>query len=260
MTEQDDPIAQAQAELDAVQAGQSSQQTQGGDATPAPAQDVQAQRGQDDESVRRQIDALERQVRGLQSLVDRGLNAIRKDLTAQIEERQREALLQSVPEEYREAITPLYREIAELKKQLQSSDVAGAPDASPSFDEVAASGAAPPQADAELDRFLNGMGLSATTPGLDWYAYSRGDHAAFLNSCRRAILAQTQGGGNSGGGDSGGSSGPADVARATSPSVRGTPSQGAATATVDDVMNDYLSGKLDTNTYRERMRSLGFNV
>ena len=105
-----------------------------------------------------------RQVAGLQSKVDKGLNAIRRDTEEQTK-RQQEAAIQQyteqLPEEHRETFRAIANQNLEYREQLSKVETSTTPEE--------------PQVSSEWDQIYaipRSMGLDPQTPGIDYAAFT----------------------------------------------------------------------------------------
>ena len=120
-------------------------------------------------NIQNKIQQLEAETRGLQGLVDNGLNAIRRDTQTWAEqqfsgmrnEMDKKAYLENLDEEQRAVVTPLLNEMEELRKQnVQQAQ----PQTSPTQQQ-----AAPDQAQQQWEqiyKFVESMGLDRNDPNL----------------------------------------------------------------------------------------------
>ena len=124
-------------------------------------------------NIQNKIQQLESENRGLQGLVDNGLNAIRRDTQSWAEqqfsgmrnEMDKKAYLENLDEEQRAVVTPLLNEMEELRKQnVQQAQ----PQTSPTQQQ-----AAPDQAQQQWEqiyKFVESMGLDRNDPNLRYSA------------------------------------------------------------------------------------------
>jgi len=137
-------------------------------------------------NIQNQLQQLESKNRGLQGLVDNGLNAIRRDTQSWAEqqfsgmrnEMDKKALLENLDEEQMAVVTPLLNEMEELRKQnVQQAQ----PQTSPTQQQ-----AAPDQAQQQWEqiyKFVESMGLDRNDPNL---LYSALDPTNSLTSEQRS--------------------------------------------------------------------------
>ena len=137
-------------------------------------------------NIQNQLQQLESKNRGLQGLVDNGLNAIRRDTQTWAEqqfsgmrnEMDKKALLENLDEEQMAVVTPLLNEMEELRKQnVQQAQ----PQTSPTQQQ-----AAPDQAQQQWEqiyKFVESMGLDRNDPNL---LYSALDPTNSLTSEQRS--------------------------------------------------------------------------
>lgn len=137
-------------------------------------------------NIENKLQKLESENRGLQGLVDNGLNAIRRDTQTWAEqqfsgmrnEMDKKALLENLDEEQMAVVTPLLNEMEELRKQnVQQAQ----PQTSPTQQQ-----AAPDQAQQQWEqiyKFVESMGLDRNDPNL---LYSALDPTNSLTSEQRS--------------------------------------------------------------------------
>ena len=214
-------------------------------------------------NIQNQLQQLESKNRGLQGLVDNGLNAIRRDTQTWAEqqfsgmrnEMDKKAYLENLDEEQRAVVTPLLNEMEELRKQnVQQAQ----PQTSPTQQQ-----AAPDQAQQQWEqiyKFVESMGLDRNDPNLRYSALDPTNSltpeqrsAQFAESVGNAVRAkggtppqqpspqqpQTQK--------------PATVSPPVEqPSGKAAPSY----KNLDDVRSAYIEGKIEKAEYQSMVQKL----
>ena len=210
------------------------------------------------ENQNKMIENQNRQVAGLQSKIDTGLNGIRRDSEEAVrkqQEQQAYAYMQSLPEEHQAAFGQMlqanqayYQQNNALRDQLstQPSDNMQEPS---------------PEATSEWEQVYaipRSLGIDPQTPGIDYAAFMEPG----LNESQRrdrffASLKPLMGATNQA---------PATQAQqqpapgqVQSPPTGGTPSNGASSnmRSIEQVQSAYIEGKLSKEEYTDQLRKLG---
>ena len=236
-------LDQDQAQLDAVQEDPGSQT--------APSSTTDEIR-----ALRNLIEDQNRQVAGLQSKIDKGLNGIRRDSEDTVrkqQEQQAYAYMQTLPEEHQAAFGQMlqanqayYQQNADLRDQLTGGNGTqqAQPEVSSEWEEVYA--------------IPRSLGIDPQTQGIDYAAFTepglndtqRRDRffaslKPLMGATNQAPATQTQ-------------QQPASN-EVQSPPTSGTPSNGASSnlRSVEQVQNAYLDNKLTNDEYRTELNKLG---
>lgn len=189
-----------------------------------------------------QLESLTGEIKSLGRLVNKGLDSVRGDLTDRLDrEREAEAMNQ-IPEEYREIMGPMVKQITALTSQVRNLQ------AGPGQLSGASTG------DANLDAYLNNHGLTGNEPGLDLEAYWNQDIEKFYASARTINQAKVQ--------PNGTTSTPAPTPETTpvpvpesspSPPIDGMPAGSTGTADFDDVLDMFISGDITADERRTKI-------
>ena len=234
-------LDQDQAQLDAVQEA------------PAP----QADTNPVTEELRAMREDFARQVAGLQSKVDRGLNAIRRDTEEQTRREQvqmAQKYIEQMPEEYRPGVEQMlqannayHEENQRLRDQVEGGEQP------PEQPEQQA-----PNGWQQVYDIANSLGVDPKTPGIDYAAFTdpglsetqRRDWffaslRPLMGATNQAPQSQTQ------------QIPPQEQVQ--SPPATGTPSGGASSnmRTVEQVQSAYIEGKLSKEEYTDQLNKLG---
>ena len=232
--EEQSVLDQDQAQLDAVQEETTPQAAP----TDAVTKELQALR-----------EDFSRQVAGLQSKVDKGLNAIRRDTEEKALREQETAMrqyLEQVPEEHREAFQMLANQNSQYQKQisqLQNGDV-------PEQTQEVSSEWEP------IYAIPRSMGIDPQTPGIDYAAFT--DEGLTEGQRRDRFFAsiKTVMSGNT---TSGTPATPQTTEQVQSPPTGGTPTSGSASnlRSEEQIQRAYIEGKLTKEQYQQRLTEVG---
>lgn len=231
--EEQSVLDQDQAQLDAVQEETTPQTTP----TDAVTKELQALR-----------EEMSRQVAGLQSKVDKGLNAIRRDTETQARQQQEAAIqqyLEQVPEEHRETFRAIANQNLEYREQLSKVETSTTPEES--------------QVSSEWDQIYaipRSMGLDPQTPGIDYAAFTdagltegqRRDR--FFASIKTVMSSNTQ---------TETPATPQTTEQVQSPPTSGTPTSGSPSnlRSEEQIQRAYIEGKLTKEEYQQRLTQVG---
>ena len=237
-------LDQDQAQLDAVQEAPQSQ----ADTNPVT------------EELRAMREDFSRQVAGLQSKVDLGLNAIRRDTETQVRQQQEQAAqqyIETMPEEYRPGVEQMLQaNKAYHEENLKLRDQLGSGEQPPEQPTQSAQQA--PNGWQQVYDIATSLGVDPKTPGIDYAAFTdpglsesqRRDRyfaslKPLMGATNQAPATQTQ-------------EQPAPNG-VQSPPTAGTPSNGASSnmRTVEQVQSAYIEGKLSKEEYTDQLRKLG---
>jgi len=236
-------LDQDQAQLDAVQEDPGSQT----DSSPV-TDEIRA--------LRNLIEDQNRQVAGLQSKIDKGLNGIRRDSEDAVrkqQEQQAYAYMQTLPEEHQNAFGQMlqanqayYQQNADLRDQLTGGNGTqqAQPEVSSEWEEIYA--------------IPRSLGVDPQTQGIDYAAFTE---PGLSDTQRRdrffASLKPLMGATNQA---------PATQAQqqpasneVQSPPTGGTPSNGASSnmRSIEQVQTAYIEGKLSKEEYTDQLNKLG---
>mgnify|MGYP003652434674 FL=1 len=237
-------LDQDQAQLDAVQEAPQPQT----DSSPV-TEEIRA--------LRDLIESQNRQVAGLQSKIDKGLNGIRRDSEDTVrkqQEQQAYAYMQTLPEEHQGAFNQMlqanqayYQQNSQLRDQLSG--------------QVDNTQQAQPEASSEWEQIYaipRSLGIDPQTQGIDYEAFTepglnesqRRDRffaslKPLMGATNQAPATQTQQQPASNG--------------VQSPPTGGTPSNGASSnmRSVEQVQTAYIEGKLSKEEYTDQLNKLG---
>ena len=231
--EEQSVLDQDQAQLDAVQEEPASQTTP----TDAVTKELQALR-----------EDFSRQVAGLQSKVDKGLNAIRRDTEEQAKQQQEAAIqqyLEQVPEEHRETFRAIANQNMQYREQISKLENGTTPEE--------------PQVSSEWDQIYaipRSMGLDPQTPGIDYAAFTddgltegqRRDR--FFASIKTVMSSNTQ---------TDTPATPQTTEQVQSPPTSGTPTSGSPSnlRSEEQIQRAYIEGKLTKEEYQQRLTQVG---
>ena len=231
--EEQSVLDQDQAQLDAVQEETTPQTTP----TDAVTKELQALR-----------EEMSRQVAGLQSKVDKGLNAIRRDTETQARQQQEAAIqqyLEQVPEEHRETFRAIANQNLEYREQLSKVETSTTPEE--------------PQVSSEWDQIYaipRSMGLDPQTPGIDYAAFTddgltegqRRDR--FFASIKTVMSSNTQ---------TDTPATPQTTEQVQSPPTSGTPTSSSPSnlRSEEQIQRAYIEGKLTKEEYQQRLTQVG---
>ena len=232
--EEQSVLYQDQAQLDAVQEETTPQAAP----TDAVTKELQALR-----------EDFSRQVAGLQSKVDKGLNAIRRDTEEKALREQETAMrqyLEQVPEEHREAFQMLANQNSQYQKQisqLQNGDVPEqTQEVSSEWDQIYA--------------IPKSMGLDPQTPGIDYAAFTDAGLTEGQRRDRFFASIKTVMSGNT---TPGTPATPQTTEQVQSPPTGGTPTSGSASnlRSEEQIQRAYIEGKLTKEQYQQRLTEVG---
>jgi membrane-associated HD superfamily phosphohydrolase len=231
--EEQSVLDQDQAQLDAVQEETTPQTAP----TDAVTKELQALR-----------EDFSRQVAGLQSKVDKGLNAIRRDTEEQARQQQEAAMkqyMEQLPEEYREGFEMLANQNRQYQQQLSQIQNGNEPEQ--------------PQVSSEWDQIYaipRSMGLDPQTPGIDYAAFTdagltedqRRDR--FFASIKTVMNSNTQ---------TETPATPQTTEQVQSPPTSGTPTSGSPSnlRSEEQIQRAYIEGKLTKEQYQQRLTEVG---
>ncbi len=231
--EEQSVLDQDQAQLDAVQEETTPQTTP----TDAVTKELQALR-----------EEMSRQVAGLQSKVDKGLNAIRRDTETQARQQQEAAIqqyLEQVPEEHRETFRAIANQNLEYREQLSKVETSTTPEE--------------PQVSSEWDQIYaipRSMGLDPQTPGIDYAAFTddgltegqRRDR--FFASIKTVMSSNAQ---------TETPATPQTTEQVQSPPTSGTPTSSSPSnlRSEEQIQRAYIEGKLTKEEYQQRLTQVG---
>ena len=203
------------------------------------------------ENQNKMIENQNRQVAGLQSKVDRGLNGMREQYQQGAMQQRQQAMqqyAQQVPEEYRAGFEYLMNENAQLQQQQVQSQTAEpqaeTQDASSEWEQIYA--------------IARSMGVDPQTPGIDYQAFtdpglSEGQRRDRFFSSLRTVMASptpqattpepTQ----------------TEQPQVQSPPQAGTPANGVSNnmRTVEQIERAYIEDKLSFEDYKKRLSEAG---
>ena len=232
--EEQSVLDQDQAQLDAVQEETTPQAAP----TDAVTKELQALR-----------EDFSRQVAGLQSKVDKGLNAIRRDTEEKALREQETAMrqyLEQVPEEHREAFQMLANQNSQYQKQisqLQNGDVPEqTQEVSSEWEQIYA--------------IPKSMGLDPQTPGIDYAAFTDAGLTEGQRRDRFFASIKTVMSGNT---TPGTPATPQTTEQVQSPPTGGTPTSGSASnlRSEEQIQRAYIEGKLTKEQYQQRLTEVG---
>ena len=230
--EEQSVLDQDQAQLDAVQEETTPQTTP----TDAVTKELQALR-----------EEMSRQVAGLQSKVDKGLNAIRRDTEEKALREQEAAMkqyMEQVPEEHRETFEMLANQNREYQQQLSQMQNGNEPtqEVSSEWDQIYA--------------IPRSMGLDPQTPGIDYAAFTddgltegqRRDR--FFASIKTVMSSNAQ---------TETPATPQTTEQVQSPPTSGTPTSGSPSnlRSEEQIQRAYIEGKLTKEQYQQRLTEVG---
>ena len=241
-TDMTSEIDSDQAQLDAVQEAPESQTT----TTDSTTEEIRA--------LKQLIETQTKQVAGLQSKVDRGLNSIRRDSEEAVRRQQEYALqqyLEQVPEEHRAAFQQMAQQNMQLHQQVNQSQYQEpaqeqAPDASSEWEQIYA--------------IPRSMGLDPQSEGIDYAAFTDPGlsdtqrRERFFTSIKTVMTGnnQTQ------------APPPAAPQNQSQPEVQnpptgGTPAGGVSgnMRSVADLERAYISDGISFDDYKKRLAELG---
>ncbi len=241
-TDMTSAIDQDQAQLDAVQ-----------EATPQTNSDSMTGEIQ---ALKELIAHQNQQVAGLQSKIDKGLNAIRRDSEDAVRKQQEAAAqryIQQLPEEHQGAFNSMlqanqayYQENQKLREEAEN--VVQQPQQQPTQEQDEWE---------QVYAIPRGLGLDPNTPGIDYAAFTdpgltenqRRDR--FFASLRPLMGATNQA--------PTGQTTEASTSQVQSPPAGGTPAGGASSnmRSVEQVQSAYIEGKLSKQEYTDQLNRLG---
>ena len=231
--EEQSVLDQDQAQLDAVQEETTPQTAP----TDAVTKELQALR-----------EDFSRQVAGLQSKVDKGLNAIRRDTEVQARQQQEAAIqqyLEQVPEEHRETFRAIANQNMEYREQLSQVENSTTPEE--------------PQVSSEWESIYaipKSMGLDPQTPGIDYAAFTDAGLTEGQRRDRFFASIKTVMSGNT---TSETPATPQTTEQVQSPPTGGTPTSGSASnlRSEEQIQRAYIEGKLTKEQYQQRLTEVG---
>ena len=230
--EEQSVLDQDQAQLDAVQEETTPQTAP----TDAVTKELQALR-----------EEMSRQVAGLQSKVDKGLNAIRRDTEEKALREQEAAMkqyMEQVPEEHRETFEMLANQNRQYQQQLSQMQNGNEPtqEVSSEWDQIYA--------------IPRSMGLDPQTPGIDYAAFTddgltegqRRDR--FFASIKTVMSSNTQ---------TETPATPQTTEQVQSPPTSGTPTSSSPSnlRSEEQIQRAYIEGKLTKEEYQQRLTQVG---
>jgi len=232
--EEQSVLDQDQAQLDAVQEETTPQTAP----TDAVTKELQALR-----------EDFSRQVAGLQSKVDKGLNAIRRDTEEQTK-RQQEAAIQQyteqLPEEHRETFRAIANQNMQYRDQISKMETG---DVQPEQTQVSTEWE-------PIYAIPRSMGIDPQTPGIDYEAFT--DEGLTEGQRRDRFFAsiKTVMSGNT---TSGTPATPQTTEQVQSPPTGGTPTSGSASnlRSEEQIQRAYIEGKLTKEQYQQRLTEVG---
>ena len=190
---------------------------------------------------------MSRQVAGLQSKVDKGLNAIRRDTEEKALREQEAAMkqyMEQVPEEHRETFEMLANQNRQYQQQLSQMQNGNEPtqEVSSEWDQIYA--------------IPRSMGLDPQTPGIDYAAFTddgltegqRRDR--FFASIKTVMSSNTQ---------TDTPATPQTTEQVQSPPTSGTPTSGSPSnlRSEEQIQRAYIEGKLTKEQYQQRLTEVG---
>lgn len=230
--EEQSVLDQDQAQLDAVQEETTPQTAP----TDAVTKELQALR-----------EEMSRQVAGLQSKVDKGLNAIRRDTEEKALREQEAAMrqyMEQVPEEHRETFEMLANQNRQYQQQLSQMQNGNEPtqEVSSEWDQIYA--------------IPRSMGLDPQTPGIDYAAFT--DEGLTENQRRDRFFAsiKTVMGSNT---QTETPATPQATEQVQSPPTSGTPTSSSPSnlRSEEQIQRAYIEGKLTKEEYQQRLTQVG---
>ena len=232
--EEQSVLDQDQAQLDAVQEETTPQTAP----TDAVTKELQALR-----------EDFSRQVAGLQSKVDKGLNAIRRDTEVQARQQQEAAVQQYVeqlPEEHRETFRTIANQNMQYREQLSQIENGVEPEPTQEVSSEWESIYAIPRS----------MGLDPQTPGIDYAAFTDVNLTEGQRRDRFFASIKTVMSGNT---TSGTPATPQTTEQVQSPPTGGTPTSGSASnlRSEEQIQRAYIEGKLTKEQYQQRLTEVG---
>lgn len=232
--EEQSVLDQDQAQLDAVQEETTPQAAP----TDAVTKELQALR-----------EDFSRQVAGLQSKVDKGLNAIRRDTEEQTK-RQQEAAIQQyteqLPEEHRETFRAIANQNMQYRDQISKMETG---DVQPEQTQVSTEWE-------PIYAIPRSMGIDPQTQGIDYAAFT--DEGLTEGQRRDRFFAsiKTVMSGNT---TPGTPATPQTTEQVQSPPTGGTPTSGSASnlRSEEQIQRAYIEGKLTKEQYQQRLTEVG---
>ena len=215
MTTNDNPVDTVQEQITQTQAGE----------TPAP-QYVTTD----------QFETLMKDVKQQGSLINRGLDSVRRDLSERMDKERETEAMAEIPSEYQDLMRPMVKQVTALTAELRNLKATQG---------QASSGAN--TGDDTLNAYLNGHGLTGNESGLDWDAYQNDNIQGFYASAAKLVAARGQSP----------ASAPAPVvpqapAAAPSPPVDGMPSGTSGDGGEDEALDMYISGQITSDEFHTR--------
>jgi hypothetical protein len=232
--EEQSVLDQDQAQLDAVQEETTPQTAP----TDAVTKELQALR-----------EDFSRQVAGLQSKVDKGLNAIRRDTEEKALREQEVAVkqyLEQVPEEYREGFEMLANQNRQYQQQISQMQNGNEPEPTQ-------------EVSSEWDQIYaipRSMGLDPQTPGIDYASFTDAGLTEGQRRDRFFASIKTVMSGNT---TSETPATPQTTEQVQSPPTGGTPTSGSASnlRSEEQIQRAYIEGKLTKEQYQQRLTEVG---
>jgi hypothetical protein len=232
-----------QAQLDAVQEAPGS--------PPAPADPLT----EEFRALREEVVGYNRQVAGLQSKVDRGLNAIRDDTEKAQRQQQDLAIqryLEQVPEEHRPAFQAMAQRTRQLEDHIGQMQYQGPPQ-----EQQAATQSSEWE---QIYAIPRSMGIDPQTPGIDYEAFTEPGLTEEQRRDRFFVsIKGVMAGGNSN--PSTQTAAPQNPPReeVQSPPSGGTPAGGVSGSlrSIEQIENAYIENKLSFDEYKKRLAEAG---
>lgn len=200
------------------------------------------------------LQRLEAQVRGIQGMFDKGLNAIRRDYEDRVSkgdsDRKLDAQIEAIPEENRDILEPIFRQNA-----VMAADIA----ALKAQREAPATTSAGSNVDWEPVRTFvrDSYGLDPDTQGIDYNIWlnpqiEAGDKLKTFIANLKLVERQT----------AGRQAAPATQVRdrpssSDNPPVGGVPSGSGSLTTRQDIEDAWLRGELDDVAHEKRLQEVG---
>jgi hypothetical protein len=187
------------------------------------------------------------QIAGLQSKVDTGLNAVRRDTQTWAQQQMgdlqtrlgRESWLNSLDEDQRSLVTPLVQQMDRMQPAP-----APLPDSAPTAYSDAG------MLDTQMDFVIQGFGLQPNDVRINKAALRAGDQQGFMQSIRSAIAADT-------------TAQPPQPRQQSAPQAVNPPVEGRGQSSnngTDSIMNQHIRGEISIEEYKRRMSEQGVQV
>jgi hypothetical protein len=238
-TEPVDPIAQGQAELDTAQEGTLED---------AP----QYVTAEEFSSMRGTIERLSNENRGLQSKIDRGLDAIRRDSEERVRQEAEQKYrnqLDRMPEDIREYMEPVLRE--NMEARIRADQQAASRQESPSTSQPANN---------QLNYLLDNLKIDRNDPAVQ--AVINDPSPTLTNEQReerfwtvvRTRTAQPDGSGQAP------QRAPLEPTQRKTPPIGGQPTSTASSGSAEANRDLFITGRIDADEYRKREAAAGRSV